>query len=80
MKDLFLVTVSNTPQKLIGKSLNDPRVESLFPTEATHVLFEVEFEELKNEDEFAVGVDDFSESDHVGMGQLFEDGYLADGC
>ena len=40
----------------------------MFAAEATHIFFEVVFEVLKDEDEFAIGVDDLSEGDNVGMG------------
>lgn len=61
MEDLLVVTVGDASQQLIGKALDDKGVESLLLAEAAHVLLEIEVQVLENEDEFAVGVDDFAQ-------------------
>lgn len=61
MEDLLVVAVGDASQQLIGKALDDKGVESLLLAEAAHVLLEIEVQVLEDEDEFAVGVDDFSQ-------------------
>ena len=61
MEDLLVVAVGDASQQLIGKALDDKGVESLLLAEAAHVLLEIEVQVLEDEDEFAVGVDDFAQ-------------------
>ena len=61
-------TKTVTFEKLIGKPFDDAGIEALFATEAAHIFFEIVFEVLKDEDQFAIGVDDLSERDNVGVG------------
>ena len=74
------MTMVNTSQELIGEALNDDRVHAFLFAEPIHELLEVVFKILENEDEFAIGVNDFSEAYNIGVGEFLENGYFADGC
>lgn len=80
MQYFAIVTVFYAFQQLVSEPFDYSGVESLLFAETVHVLLEVVVQKFENQDQLAVGVDDFSQRYDIGMCQLFENGDLSDGC
>ena len=67
MKNFLVVAVADASEQLVGEALHDHRVHPFFFAVVAHKLLQVVLEVLEDQDEFAVGMDDFSQPHHVGV-------------
>jgi hypothetical protein len=81
------MTMVNALQQLITKALqlgqdkyfNNHGFHTNFLVEVSHVFFQIILEVLKNQNKFAVGVNDFSEMYDIDMIEFLKDGDLSYG-
>ena len=78
VQNSVLVTERSTLEKLVHETPNGDRIEGATLAVDIHVLLEVAFAILKDEDEFGLGVDDVVEADDVDVLELLHKGNLAD--
>jgi len=67
MQNLFVVAMTDTFEQLIGEAFDDHRIHAFFFAKVPHKLFQIEFQVLKNKDEFAVSMDYLAKTHYVGM-------------
>ena len=79
MQNAVLVTERGTSQELVHEAANGHRIECATIAVRVHVLLEISFTVLEDEDQLGFCVDDIVEADDVDVLELFHERDLADG-